>query len=200
MSTPPPILASTSPIRRSLLTGAGVTPEVIPPRVDEETLLAGLEAEGATPRDIADTLAETKSARVAARHPHRFVIGADQVLDLDGTPLSKPRDMAEAADRLRALRGRTHRLHTAVVVHEGPRPVWRHLETATLTMRDFSDALLAEHLARAGAAALETPGAYRVEDFGIRLFARIEGDHCAILGLPLLPLLNYLSLRGVIAS
>lgn len=198
MSTDLPILASTSPIRRSLLTAAGVTPEVVAPRVDEETLLAALMAEGATPRDIADTLAETKAARVAARHPERFVIGADQVLDLDGAPLSKPRDMAEAAQRLRALRGRTHRLHTAVVVHQGPRPVWRHLETATLTMRDFSDALLAEHLARAGAAALETPGAYRVEDFGIRLFARIEGDHCAILGLPLLPLLSYLTLREVI--
>jgi len=199
MSTPHPILASTSPLRRALLEAAGVVVETVAPRVDEETLLAALEAEGATPRDIADTLAETKAARVATRHPARFVIGADQVLDLDGVPLAKPRDLPEAARRLRALRGRTHRLHTAVVVHEGPRPVWRHLETATLTMRDFSDALLDEHLARAGATATETPGAYRVEDFGIRLFSRIEGDHFAILGLPLLPLLTYLALRGVIA-
>ena len=199
MSTALPILASTSPVRRALLAAAGVAVEAVAPRVDEETLLAALAAEGATPRDIADTLAEQKAARVAARFPDRFVIGADQVLDLDGAPLSKPRDIAEASERLRRLRGRSHRLQTAVVVHEGPRPVWRHLETATLVMRDFSDALLAEHLARAGAAATETPGAYRVEDFGIRLFSRIEGDHFAILGLPLVPLLAYLALRGVIA-
>lgn len=195
---PPLILASGSATRLSLLCAAGVTVEPRPVRLDEPAIRAALAAEGASPRDMADALAEMKAARVADRLPEAVVIGSDQVLDLEGAALGKCATPEEARAQLRLLSGRSHKLHTATVLfHEG-RPVWRHLATARMTMRDLSDAFLDGYLARNWASARHAAGCYLIEAEGIRLFSSIEGDHFGILGLPILPLLGYLGQRGFI--
>ncbi|MBC7140996.1 MAG: Maf family protein [Rhodobacteraceae bacterium] len=199
-SRPRPVLASGSATRAAMLRAAGIGFDTAQPRVDEDALRAALEAEGTTPRDLADALAEAKALKVSQRLPEALVIGADQVLEYQGRALAKPPDLAAARARLMALRGGSHRLHTAVVVAEAGRPVWRHLDTARLTMRAASDALIDAYLARHGAGLCASVGAYRIEDEGVRLFSRIDGDQFAILGLPLVALLDYLSTRGVIAT
>lgn len=195
-SAPPIVLASASRSRQALLAAAGVAAEALPARLDESAVIAALAAEGVRPRDIADALAEAKARRIAARRPEAVVIGSDQVLDLDGAVLDKTADTDAVRSHLMRLNGRTHVLHTAVVVfHEGA-AVWRHVEEARLTMRSVSEAWREGYLARQGAGLIGTAGGYRIEDEGIRLFSRITGDHFGILGLPLVPLLNYLTLRG----
>ena len=196
----PLVLASSSPIRAALLRNAGLAFEVIAPRVDEAALREALVAEGASPRDLADALAEHKVLKVAARAPGALVLGCDQVLDLGGQPLGKPRDLTEARARLLALRGRAHRLWTAAVLYDDGAPVWRHIDEALLTMRAFSEDWLDAYLAQASWELTGTSGGYAIEGLGLRLFERIEGDHFAILGLPLLPLLTAMARRGDIAG
>jgi len=191
----PLILASSSAIRATLLRNAGVPVEVQPARVDESSLTASLQAEGATPHDIADALAEHKALRIAARNPSRLVLGCDQLLECDGTLYAKPESPAQAADQLRRLRGRTHRLHTAAVLFHDGQPIWRHVATPRLTMRAFSDAFLAGYLQRNWDSIRHCVGGYQIESEGIRLFSSIEGDLFAIQGLPLLPLLDILMTR-----
>lgn len=195
---PPILLASASPTRRRLLAAAGVAFTVEDPRLDEATIRAALVAEGATPRDIADTLAEMKAAKLAARHPGAVVLGADQTLDLEGETLGKPADAAATRAQLLRLKGRRHRLHSAVVLHHEGEAQWRHVATATLQMRDLSEAWIDAYLAR-NPDLTGTVGGYLLEAEGIRLFDRIEGDHFTILGLPLHPLVLYLEQRGFIA-
>lgn len=194
------ILASTSPTRRDMLARAGVIVEAVPPRVDEGQVQASMAAEGAPPRDIADILAELKAVKISERHPDAVVIGADQVLDLEGRLLAKPATREAARAQIAALVGRTHRLHSAAVVCEGGRPVWRALTTARLTMRTPSSEWLEGYLDRNWPALAGSVGGYRIEEEGIRMFSRVEGDHFTVLGLPLVELLGYLSLRGVIAG
>jgi septum formation protein len=189
-------LASQSQIRADLLRGAGLSLETAAPRVDEDAMRTALLAEGAGPRDIADALAEQKALKVARRRPEALVLGCDQVLDLDGAALGKPRDADEARARLMSLRGREHRLWTAAVLYDRAAPVWRHVSEARLTMHAFSEAWLESYMAQAGWALTGTCGGYAIEEVGVRLFARIEGDHFAILGLPLLELLSALTRRG----
>lgn len=196
----PMILASASTIRAELLRRAGVQVQVQPARIDEEALRASLEAEGAQPRDVADALAEHKALKIAARAPEALVLGCDQVLAFQGQVLGKPADPSQARARLAALRGQSHQLLTAAVLYDRGRPVWRHLAEARLTMRAFSDAFLDEYLAAAGDALLTTTGGYALEGAGSRLFAAVEGDYFAILGLPLIDLLNALARRGDILS
>jgi septum formation protein len=194
------ILASSSAIRRQLLANAGVQIETLPARIDEDAIRVGLTAEQATPRDVADTLAEMKARKVAERNPDALVIGCDQVLEFQQTVWGKP-DTADAAmAQLRALRGQTHRLLSAVVLYDGREPVWRHVAEVRLTMRPFSDAFLDGYITRNWPGVQESVGAYKLEEEGIRLFSAIEGDYFTVLGLPLLPLLNYLGQRGFIPS
>lgn len=196
----PLILASASTIRRQLLENAGLRPQVASPRVDEDMIRSSLVAEGASPRDIADTLAEMKAGQVASRNPDAVVLGCDQVLEFQNVIWAKPGSSDEATQQLRKLRGQTHRLLSAVVVWHQGQPVWRHVGTARLTMRDFSDSYLDGYVARNWPGIGHSVGAYKLEEEGIRLFSAIEGDHFTILGLPLLPMLSYLSLRGFIES
>lgn len=193
------ILASKSAARRAVLDGAGVPYEVHVAGVDEEAVKAGLLAEGAGPRDIADALAELKAVRVSRGRPG-FVIGADQTLDLEGTLYDKAETVGAARERLLTLRGRTHALHSAVVVAKEGAPIWREVVTARLTMRDFSEAFLDEYLATEGPAALGSVGCYRLEGPGAQLFSKIEGDYFAILGLPLMGLLDLLRRHGEIPA
>jgi septum formation protein len=195
---PPLILASRSAARAAMLAAAAVPFEALPAAVDEAAVTAGMLAEGAPPRDVADALAELKARRVAAGAPGALVLGADQVMSCDGRLFERARDTDEARGQLVALRGRTHELHAAAVVYEAARPVWRHVGLARLTMRPFSDAFLEDYLAGQGAALWETVGIYRIEAAGAQLFERVEGDLFTIMGLPLLELLAFLRSRGVV--
>lgn len=192
----PLILASTSHTRRHLLENAGLTVEVEPPRVDEEMIRDGMLAEQHSPRDIADALAEAKAVRVSRKRPDALVLGCDQVLDLEGDLLSKPDTAAHARAQLLAMRGRRHELLSAAVICEDGAPIWRHVGTARLTVRAFSEAWLDDYIARNWPGIGDSVGAYKLESEGVRLFSRIEGDYFTILGLPLLDLLGFLTFRG----
>ena len=191
------ILASASTTRAAMLRAARVPFEARPARVDEPAVKAALAAEGHGPRDVADALAELKATRVRAEG---LVLGCDQVLDHDGAVLSRPGTPDEAQSRLAALAGGRHRLHSAAVLSEGGRPVWRHVATVTLAMRPLSPAFIDDYVARNWEAIRHSPGAYLVEGEGARLFSRIDGDHDAALGLPLKPLVDVLIARGMLAS
>lgn len=194
------ILASASSTRLSLLQKAGVPVSAHPARIDEGAVRGSMTAEGAPSRDIADRLAEMKALKVANRHPDAVVIGADQVLEFDGCCLGKPATAEDARAMLLALRGNRHSLRSAVVlVHEGA-VQWRHVGSATLTMRNFSDAWLDAYIASNLDRIRHSAGGYQVEEEGVRLFSAIEGDWFTILGLPLLPLLLYLGQRGMIET
>lgn len=190
------ILASASQARRTLLEKAGVVFETVPARVDEAAVKEALRAENAPPRDIADTLAELKARKIGQRHAEAMVIGCDQVLSLEGVLLSKPATQDEARAQLRAMRAGTHELHTAAVIWEAGRPVWRKVARVGMSMRDFSDDYLEEYVVRNWDSIRHAVGAYKLEEEGIRLFSGIDGDYFAVLGLPLLEMLNYLTLRG----
>jgi septum formation protein len=192
------ILASTSRSRRALLLGAGVDFTARSPGVDEDEAKAGLLAEGAGPRRVAEVLAGLKAMAVSERLDG-LVIGADQTLDLDGELVDKARDLDEARARLRSMRGKRHHLHSAVVVAAAGRPVWETVETATLHVRDFSDAFLDTYLAHAGEQLLDSVGCYQLEGLGVQLFERIEGDYFTILGLPMLGLLDFLRREGALS-
>jgi septum formation protein len=189
------ILASKSAARRAVLEGAGVPFEVQVAGVDEDAIKAGLLADGAGAREIADALAETKAIRVSQK-TGGFVIGSDQTLEFEGRLYDKVESLAAARARLVELRGKPHRLHSGVVVAKDGAAIWRELATATLTMRDFSDDFLDAYLAEEGEAALGSVGCYRLEGMGAQLFARVEGDYFAILGLPLWGLLDLLRRHG----
>ena len=192
-------LASTSRARRALLEGAGVSFEAVDSGLDEKVTKAWLKSQGAWPRKIAEALAEAKALK-AAEGREGLVIGADQTLEFETGLYDKVATLDEARERLKLLRGKPHQLHSAVVVARDGAAVWRERVSATLTMRDFSDAFLEDYLASEGAAALGSVGCYRLEGPGAQLFASIEGDYFAILGLPLLGLLAFLRENGALCA
>lgn len=194
------VLASGSTIRQQLLANAGVVFDVIVARVDEDAIRAALLVEGATPRDVADALAEFKAQRVAEKAPDALVIGCDQILELGGKILSKPESKAEARAQLLDLRNKRHKLLSAVVIYEAGKPVWRHVGEVRLQMRMFSDGYLDAYIDRNWDSIRHSVGAYKMEEEGVRLFSKIEGDYFNILGLPLIELLSYLTLKGVLPT
>jgi septum formation protein len=192
--TPRLVLASQSPIRSALLAQAGLDFKTRPASVDESSLIA--KSTDLPPPEIAMHLAEAKAGYVASRHPEAIVVGADQLLVLEGAILQKPENHEAARQRLERLSGKSHLLVTGVVLAMGDRIVWRHAETAVLTMHELSPNEIARHMAEEEDAVLQSVGAYRLEGPGIRLFAALEGDFYAMLGLPLLPLLCALRLHA----
>jgi len=194
----PIILASGSSIRAQLLENAGVPFSVQVARVDEETMKRALLAEEATPRDIADALAEMKARKVSDKNSGSMVLGCDQVLDFDGQLLSKPETPEDALSQLKMMRGKRHMLLSAAVIYQDGEPIWRHVGQVRLRMRMSSDAYLRGYIDRNWDSIRHAVGAYKLEEEGVRLFATIDGDYFNVLGMPLLELLNYLAVKGVI--
>ena len=196
----PLILASSSETRLRLLRAAGLDVTSQNPRVDEVVIRSSLEADLASPRDIADALAEMKARKIADRNADALVLGCDQVLEFQGKVWGKPESPEQALGQLMALRGQAHKLLSAVVLYDLGEPVWRFVGEVRLTMRPVTDDWLTAYVSRNWASIRHSVGGYKLEEEGIRLFSAIEGDYFTILGLPLLPLLGYLGERGFIAT
>lgn len=194
------ILASTSHIRQQLLAASGVPFTAEPARIDEDAIRRSLLADGARPRDIADTLAEMKARKIAERQPQSLVLGCDQILDFEGHVLKKPETPEEACAQLRRLRGHTHTLYSAAVIYQDATPVWRYIGEARLVMRALSEGYLTDYVARNWESIRHSVGGYKLEEEGSRLFSSVEGDYFTVLGLPLLPILGYLGDRGMIPT
>jgi septum formation protein len=194
------ILASASPVRARLLVAAGLELRVEPAAIDEDMVKQAYRAEGRAATYCTLALAEAKAQWVSARHDRAVVIGADQILVCSAEWFDKPKDLGEALVQLRALRGRTHELVTAVCAVQTGTRLWHTVVRPQLTMRDFSGTFLDDYIAAEGDEILGSVGAYRLEGRGVQLFERIEGDHFAILGLPLLELLGFLRNSGEIPS
>ena len=192
------ILASGSPFRKRMLEDAGLDIVADPPDIDERAVEATLEDTGSTPEDLASILAEAKALDVSARHPGALVLGCDQTLSLGSRVFHKPADMEAARRTLLALSGKTHQLNSAAVLAKDGETLWRHVAIARLTMRPLAPAFIGRHLARVGAKALQSVGAYQVEGEGIQLFEAIDGDYFTIVGLPLLAVLKELRSLGAI--
>lgn len=192
------ILASGSPFRKTMLVNAGLDIEAVPANVDERALEAPLKDSGASPEDVASILAEAKATEVSERRPGALVLGCDQTLSLGDEIFHKPADMEGARRHLLALSGKTHQLNSAAVLCRDGEVLWRHVGVASLTMRKLDPAFIGRHLARVGAKALSSVGAYQIEGEGIQLFEKIEGDYFTIVGLPLLPVLKELRELGAI--
>lgn len=192
------ILASTSEIRATLLRNAGLSIEAVAARVDEESVKASLVAEGAKPRDVADALAEAKARKVASKGEDGLVLGCDQVLEFGGRIVSKAESPDDALALLKEMRGKPHSLLSAAVVYDAGRPVWRHVGQARLMMRDSSDAYLEGYVERNWDSIRHSVGGYKLEEEGVRLMSRVDGDYFTVLGLPLVELLSYLTLRGTL--
>jgi septum formation protein len=199
-ASPTPVtLASKSAARQTILRNAGVAFEAVGSGVDEDAAKAGLLAEGASPREVADALAELKAFKVSTKRPG-LVIGSDQTLDLDGALIDKVETVEAARERLLQLRGKVHKLHSAVVVARDGRPIWRTVETSRLSVRDFSDAWLDGYLERNAPGVLSSVGCYFLEGEGVQMFDRIDGDYFSVLGLPVVALFDFLRLHGALQA
>lgn len=199
LSLKPVVLASASRSRLALLQAAGIEVEAVASGLDERAVIEAIaEDEALPPADVASILAAAKAETVSERRPGAIVIGADQTLELDGDLFVKPETVEEARGNLLRLRGKTHLLHSAVAIVRDGQQIWSGVETAALTMRDFTPQFLGRYVAAAGADLIDSVGSYRVEGLGLQLFERIDGDHSTILGLPLLPVLAELRRLGVL--
>jgi septum formation protein len=194
----PLVLASRSKSRRAVLAAAAIPVEVLPADIDERAIEA--QASSKSPGQIALLLARAKAGAVAGQRPGRLVLGADQTLALGERLFAKPADLTAARDQLKSLSGRTHELHSGLVLVRDQAVLFEHCETARLTMRKFSDGFLESYLETVGLAVTASVGGYQVEGPGIHLFERTDGDHFTILGLPLLQLLHYLRREGCLAD
>ncbi len=192
------ILASGSKTRKKMLENAGVPIIVSPSNVDEEAIKASLISEAVPARDIADALAEAKARTASYRHPMDMVLAADQILVQGDTVFSKATNCAEAFEALKQLSGNQHKLISAAVIYEQSQPVWRHVDEAVLRVRPLSDDFINHYLDELGDDAFWSVGCYQLEGLGAQLFEKIDGDYFTILGLPLLPLLDFLRRRGIV--
>jgi septum formation protein len=200
MSTQRIVLASASTTRKRMLESAGLAVAIDPARVDEDEVKLALKAEGVPVERAAEALAELKALRISSKHPGALVIGADQMLECNGAWFDKSPDRAAARAQLQTLRGKMHRLISCAVVALNGERIWHTTEAARLTMRNFSDAFLDAYLDEVGEAVFTSVGGYQLEGRGVQLFHRVEGDFFTILGLPLLPLLDFLRARGALAA
>ncbi len=197
----PIIMASKSSARLSMMAAAGVDLQALAANIDEQNLIDGLRFDGVTCRDIADALAEAKAQKISRKHPTTLVLGCDQMLQLDdGSLLSKAETAEQAKTQLSRLSGQRHRLFSAAVFCEAGQAVWRHIDSAALTMRPLSAGFIDDYVSANWDEIQRTVGCYQIEACGIQLFHKIEGNHFTILGMPLLAVLDYLRIRGNLPS
>lgn len=199
-STEPIVLASRSAARQSLLTNAGITFDAVAPAIDEDELKLSFRTAGMAPVEVCEALAELKATRISPSQPGRLVLGVDQMLVHDGEWLDKPTDADAARVQLKRLSGQSHELLVYAVIALNGSRIWHHHEKARLTMRPLSDAFIERYLDAMGDEVTETVGGYKLEGRGIHLFSRILGDYFTILGLPMLAILDFLRIRGVLDS
>ncbi|MHC8491474.1 Maf family protein [Thalassospira sp. SM2505] len=194
------ILASSSKTRHAMLTNAGVACEAVASMIDEEGYKQSMKAEGASAAEAAETLAEMKALRMYRQQPDGIVIAADQMLECNGIWFDKPRDRDNTRAQLLALRGKTHQLVSAAVIYKEGSRIWGTIDTAHLTMRNFSDEWLEDYLDAAGEEIFNCVGGYQLEGIGAQLFTEVRGDYFTVLGLPLLPLIGFLRDHGVLKA
>lgn len=194
------ILASESQIRKKLLLQAEVNFQPIAAKIDEDTIKESLKDEGAKPKDISDALAEYKAIRVANNFPTDIIIGCDQILVCGNEIISKARTLNDAKETLKLLRGKSHQLLSSAVIYDNNKPVWRTTSRAQLFMRDFTDEYLEYYIQTSGIDILSSVGCYLLENNGVNLFNRIQGDYFTVLGFPLLEVLDFLRKRELIKS
>lgn len=195
------VLASQSASRRAMLDAAGVPHEAIAAQVDEAMAKDSLIAGGISARDLSDALAELKALKVSRLAPGALVLGGDSIVALDdGTLLDKPVSRENAAAHLRRMSGRSHDIYSAAVIAEGGRAIWRHVDRARLFVRPLSEEFIERYLDEEWPAIAGCVGCFRIEGPGVQLFSRTEGSHFTILGMPLLPILDFLRVRGVLTS
>lgn len=199
-ATPRIVLASASSARKAALEAAGLRFEALAAAIDEASIKEAAQAEAIPAIDTALMLADAKAERIARRDADALVIGCDQLLVCEEQWFDKPADLAAARLQLQALRGRTHQLVTAIVCHRHGQRIWQHVAVPRLTMRDVSDSFLDAYLAAEATAVTQSVGAYRIEGPGVQLFSKVEGEHAAILGVPLLALFGFLRQHGVLLS
>lgn len=193
------ILASQSAGRLAMLRAAGVDVMAQTPSVDEDSIKSAMMADGAKARDIADALAEAKAVKVSRKLPADLVLGCDQMLvTTDGEMLDKPENPEDAVGHLKMLSGKTHRLVSAAVICAGGAPVWRTVDTAQMTMRVLSDGFIDRYVDRYWEHIRHSVGCYRIEAEGAQLFSSVSGSQFSIIGLPLLPVLDYLRVRRIL--
>ncbi|CAG0911088.1 unnamed protein product [Cyprideis torosa] len=198
--TQPIILASTSQIRHDLLVQAGIRLETVAARIDEQALRAAFAEESISPRDQADLLAEQKARKVSGRRGEALVLGADQILEFEGESFAKPENREHLKRQLTRLSDTRHSLHSAAVIFEAGRPVWRHVETVRMTMRRLSEPYIDRYIDRNWEQVRHCVGGYQIEAEGVRLFSRIDGSYHAVLGLPLVEVLSYLVDRDMVET
>jgi septum formation protein len=194
------ILASGSEIRATLLRNAGVSFTTAIAHIDETAIRASLKLADAPPRDVADALAEMKARKIAQKNPTSLVIGADQVLSFQNEIIAKPESQEEAISQIKSMRSKQHQLLSAAVIYMDDQPIWRHVGVVRLFMRDVSDGYIHDYVERHWHSIQHSVGGYKLEEEGVRLFSRIDGDYFNVLGLPLLEILNFLSIRGTLPS
>ena len=194
------ILASSSKARHSMLTNSGVDCGEIASMIDEDGYKQSMKAEGASAAEAAETLAEMKALRMYRQQPDGIVIAADQMLECNGIWFDKPRDRDNTRAQLLALRGKTHQLVSAAVIYKEGSRIWGTIDTAHLTMRNFTDEWLEDYLDAAGDDIYDCVGGYQLEGIGAQLFTEVRGDYFTVLGLPLLPLIGFLRDHGILKA
>ena len=185
------ILASKSAIRKKVLEDANFKVRAEPSNVDEEEIKLSMMAKGASCIAIAKSLAEHKANRISSKFEQHYVLGADQVLDLDNVCISKPVSKAEAKNILLKLNNKEHKLHNAICVSKNGSMVWHFNNTCILKMKNLSDEEINNYLEEIDLGILQQYGVYQIEGQGKKLFTHIEGDLNSILGMPIQPVVHY---------
>ncbi len=194
------ILASGSSIRATLLKNSGIEFTTNPADIDEDKVRLDYFKENATGTisNLAELLAIKKAKHISSQDKTSYVIGADQILALDNQVYSKPKSKEEALENLSKFSGKTHQLHTAVCVVSTEQTLWVYSEIVDMKVRNLSNEFIEKYINTMGDDVCKSVGAYRLEDLGVHLFSEINGNYFTILGLPILPLLNFLRNEGII--